>query len=75
MLDPGDVAESDCVWAEEKCEKTGEEEQREKQEKYERKCEFISESRAIMESLCLVKSHEITRVRAGMYSTAGRRTH
>lgn len=36
----------------------------------ERESEFISANGAIMESLCLVKSHEITRVTAGMYSTA-----
>lgn len=61
-------------WEEEECEKMGEEEQREGGEReMERKCEFISESRAIMESLCLVKSHEISRVKAGVYSTAGGR--
>lgn len=36
------------------------------------KTEFISVSGAIMESLCLVKSHEITSVTAGMYSAAQR---
>lgn len=38
----------------------------------ERESEFIWANGAIMESLCLVKSHEITRVTAGMYSAAER---
>lgn len=33
---------------------------------------FISANGAIMESLCLVKSHEITTVTASVYSTAER---
>lgn len=34
-----------------------------------RESEFISVSGAIMEPLCLVKSHEITQVTASVYST------
>lgn len=37
-----------------------------------REREFISLNGAIMESLCLVKSHEITTVTASAYSTAER---
>lgn len=38
----------------------------------ERESELIPVNGAIMEPLCLVKSHEINRVTAGMYSAAKR---
>lgn len=45
------------------------EEDKKGEKEWGRESEFISVSGAIMEPLCLVKSHEIIPVTASMYST------